>query len=124
MLHASRGVAPQALRGAGRAHLHPGRPAVGVTILAAAGRIASGTAELGVPAMIEVEVRNPWPAPRLPLDPLEWLAVVTGRAGGCGREYRRPLLLDPRVAGGAGNEHLGVRSEERRVGKECRSRWS
>src|SRR5256886_17424394 len=43
---------------------------------------------------------------------------------------RRPQVLLPVVGEGAGerqyrtDEHLGDRSEERRVGKECRSRWS
>ena len=30
----------------------------------------------------------------------------------------------PRVVPGSAEEILGARSEERRVGKECRSRWS
>ena len=29
-----------------------------------------------------------------------------------------------RIAGMTGNERIHLRSEERRVGKECRSRWS
>src|SRR3989442_15274335 len=33
-------------------------------------------------------------------------------------------LTAPNVTGDAGSEDPGVRSEERRVGKECRSRWS
>src|SRR3712207_1164261 len=40
--------------------------------------------------------------------------------------FEGPLLglegLDPLLRGGIGNQR--VRSEERRVGKECRSRWS
>src|SRR3712207_7402012 len=33
------------------------------------------------------------------------------------------VVLDDRLAA-AGDEHEPLRSEERRVGKECRSRWS
>ena len=44
------------------------------------------------------------------------------------RVKRHPTLLDHVVVGGGakilGNITIGRRSEERRVGKECRSRWS
>src|SRR5918993_1939178 len=45
-----------------------------------------------------------------------------GRAGPAGCSPRAPALS--RVAALHGCEPLRVRSEERRVGKECRSRWS
>ena len=36
-----------------------------------------------------------------------------------------PLLIITGACGiGAGSEYASIRSEERRVGKECRSRWS
>src|SRR3712207_7815038 len=38
------------------------------------------------------------------------------------REQR--LVLAPEVVDGKSNERAMIRSEERRVGKECRSRWS
>ena len=52
-------------------------------------------------------------ARRMPEETFEWL-----REAGLGAE--RTML---RATGGV-NTHKGARSEERRVGKECRSRWS
>ena len=46
--------------------------------------------------------------------------AIIGRYGGCFEEDIRRLMCDRayRITG------FGCRSEERRVGKECRSRWS
>src|SRR5229473_7945243 len=68
------------------------------------------------------------------LVPLVEPCIATGLAGPAGSVQRRPRApaptvsitkgdltsVDVRVCVGA----YGVRSEERRVGKECRSRWS
>src|SRR5689334_3840880 len=37
---------------------------------------------------------------------------------------RHPNIVNTLDVGSEGGEHFVVRSEERRVGKECRSRWS
>ena len=39
----------------------------------------------------------------------------------CGEKMKELL---PNTVEASGEKHLPVRSEERRVGKECRSRWS
>ena len=38
------------------------------------------------------------------------------------QEYRRAILINPKFL--RARDRLSTRSEERRVGKECRSRWS
>ena len=43
---------------------------------------------------------------------------VDGTLGGAGHSYQ----IAKRLTGGG--RLIGIRSEERRVGKECRSRWS
>src|SRR3712207_6872809 len=59
--------------------------------------------------------------------------VLVGRAGLEVRDYHQSVVValdreGARAVGRALDEYLdlarGVRSEERRVGKECRSRWS
>src|SRR3712207_9029499 len=49
---------------------------------------------------------------------------VLGRRGGLGARALGDGLLGSDLAGGRGHCAVGGRSEERRVGKECRSRWS
>ena len=46
----------------------------------------------------------------------------TGLCGAGGRKAKAQMELD--VVRGAKKNKEGFRSEERRVGKECRSRWS
>src|SRR2546429_4739156 len=58
---------------------------------------------------------------------IEQSATGSGRGGGCGNEFVTcDLGRDPGAAAfrcfDANN--FSLRSEERRVGKECRSRWS
>ena len=52
--------------------------------------------------------------------------VVGSRHGGVcpARPSHAPLHAQKQVAGQFLQVHLVLRSEERRVGKECRSRWS
>src|SRR2546422_7276351 len=50
-------------------------------------------------------------------------AHLLGRARGRVRDLRRRAARDE-IAEKRGELELGERSEERRVGKECRSRWS
>ena len=40
------------------------------------------------------------------------------------KEFHIPLSMEKQQVQGARCMNCGVRSEERRVGKECRSRWS
>ena len=47
--------------------------------------------------------------------------LAAGDLAGAARLLGRPYIIEGRVVRGA---QLGRRSEERRVGKECRSRWS
>ena len=42
----------------------------------------------------------------------------------CLFENRKPGDIEPRIGNGYPKKILPARSEERRVGKECRSRWS
>src|SRR5215204_5882268 len=54
-----------------------------------------------------------------------WVGVYdregpAGLAGGSRRPHRMPRATPPEIVA----EVLQARSEERRVGKECRSRWS
>src|SRR5206468_6734105 len=59
------------------------------------------------------------------------LEVIGGRGGGVvvplllddAAEAVQPGVLVAAVAGAAGGDIGQIRSEERRVGKECRSRW-
>src|SRR2546425_10186103 len=51
--------------------------------------------------------------------PLEPAGGIDGQA-----PVERRLAVERRAAGLAGRHQAEVRSEERRVGKECRSRWS
>ena len=51
-----------------------------------------------------------------------WLARTGARLTGAGAgESRGVVLID---SGHGGSDPGKIRSEERRVGKECRSRWS
>ena len=50
---------------------------------------------------------------------------------GCANQYGNPQVATPAIGAATGavigamlNKHNRWRSEERRVGKECRSRWS
>src|SRR5574340_18754 len=53
----------------------------------------------------------------------QWLLVVAHGAG-CDGACERQLYLHRQLREMTGRERDRVRSEERRVGKECRSRWS
>src|SRR3712207_5873643 len=71
------------------------------------------------------DVETTWPFRRLP-EVTEWLT-----AAGDLEDYRARFLDEGRLAATLVVEHEGavvgdlmLRSEERRVGKECRSRWS
>ena len=64
------------------------------------------------------------PIPMLPPPPQETMGPTFIPRAEPEREVERgPSLLDRRIAG-SGGAGVGTRSEERRVGKECRSRWS
>src|SRR3989441_10399330 len=75
-----------------------------------------------------VSVRSPQGPPMLRATPIALLALLSACANLPDKSAAPPAA--PKIAlalgGGAarGFAHVGVRSEERRVGKECRSRWS
>jgi len=52
------------------------------------------------------------------------LSLVGISHHGASLEVRERVALDPDEAAELARELAGDRSEERRVGKECRSRWS
>ena len=57
------------------------------------------------------------------------IAIIGGGVCGLGIGWRlaqagRPVTVIERAQAGLGTSWAAARSEERRVGKECRSRWS
>src|SRR2546430_17411910 len=84
-----------------------------------------GTALVGVPAVINLFVTGQYLTATLLA---AWCAAVVGTVDNflrpvlVGRDAKMPDLLI--LIGTLGGLFLFGRSEERRVGKECRSRWS